>query len=226
MHREVFPKWSRPPAKPGLREGLVDIWRIDLSIRSGGLPTPGKASSQGDSGPGPGSAPAGQRAAAHRLMREILGRYIDCPTRELQIKKQAGGKPYLHAPERPLEFNLSHSRDIALLAVSTLVSVGIDVEAYREIDDPLRLARRVMSAEEYAEIESLPDEARLDRFLNLWTRMEARQKAIGRGIFAQPADPGVLTSFSFRPGPGLYAGLSISPAITNPELRFLDLRLS
>ena len=106
--------------------------------------------------------------------------------------------------------------------MTTGAAVGIDVETSRRIGDPLRLARRVMSAGECAELESLEGDERQERFLVLWTRMEARQKAIGRGIFAQPADPALLSSFSFRPGPGQWASLSVSPAVTGRELRFMD----
>jgi phosphopantetheinyl transferase len=79
-----------------------------------------------------------------------------------------------------------------------------------------------MSAAECAELASLRDEERLERFLMLWTRMEARQKAVGRGIFAQPAEPDLLSNFSFRPGPRQWASLSVSPAVTGRELQFLD----
>lgn len=212
MHREIFPQWTPPPRIAGLRDDHIDIWRIDLATTAEPHPA------------GSGQRPHGNptRAHAHDAMHAILSRYLECPVAELQFKVQPGGKPYLDAPRRPLEFNLSHSRDIALLAVATGAAVGVDVETYREIDDPLRLAHRVMPAEECADLESLQADERLERFLMLWTRMEARQKAIGRGIFAQPADPALLSSFSFRPGARQWASLSVSPAVTGRELRFLD----
>ena len=220
MHREIFPRWSPSPRTPLLGADHIDIWRIDLGaapekpLHPSGMP---------------GQHPIRNlpRAHAHHAMHTILARYLDCPADELQFMVRPGGKPYLipagsGGPGQQLEFNLSHSRGIALLAVTTGVAVGIDVETSRRIDDPLRLARRVLSAEECAELESLQSDERQERFLSLWTRMEARQKAIGRGIFAQPADPALLSSFSFRPGPDQWASLSVSPPVTGRELRFID----
>lgn len=155
-------------------------------------------------------------------MHMILGQYLDCPTSVLQFKVHPGGKPYLDTPAKPLEFNLSHSRDVALLAVTTGATVGIDVETYRKIDDPLRLAQRVMPNGDCTELASLADRERIERFLMLWTRLEARQKAVGLGIFAQPADPALMSNFSFRPGPRQWASLSVSPMLNGRELRFFD----
>jgi hypothetical protein len=76
-------------------------------------------------------------------MRDILSRYVDCPPDQLDIGLHPGGKPYLGNQQQPqVEFNLSHSRDVALLAVTTTLAVGIDVEVERKLEDPLRLAER------------------------------------------------------------------------------------
>ena len=221
MHREVFPQWSPPPDASCLQEGRVDIWRIDLAQASGDPPRL-ITSSPDETGREHDLSPRGQRAKAHRALREILSRYLDCSPDALQFKTQPGGKPYLHAPAHELEFNLSHSRDIALLGISTSVKLGIDVETYRAVNDPLRLAQRVMSAAECDELSALSGDARLDRFLTLWTRLEARQKAVGLGIFAEAADPTLLSSFSFRPDTSRYASLCVSPLVVDPDLRFID----
>jgi len=220
MHREVFPQWSPPPDACCLQEGRIDIWRIDLAQASGAprlITSPSDETKRGH-----GLSPRGQRAKAHRALREILSRYLHCSPDALQFEIQPGGKPYLHAPAHELEFNLSHSRDIALLGISTSVKLGVDVETYRAVDDPLRLAQRVMSVAECDELSALPVDARLDRFLTLWTRLEARQKALGLGVFAEAADPTLLSSFSFRPDTSRYASLCVSPFTPNPELRFID----
>ena len=216
MHREIFPQWVRPPAvSAGLSADCIDVWRIPLTTRV-------SSAAPGQPRPDCAPRPAGQHAMAHSSMRSILSRYAGVAADQLQIVVSPGGKPYLDAPGQMPEFNLSHSRDMALLAVAASCAVGIDVETRRDMDDPLRIARRVFSDQELAELSAVADEDRMDRFLNLWTRMEARQKAVGRGIFAQPADPALLSSFSFRPGPRQYAGLSVFPRLTNPVLRFFD----
>ena len=203
MHRELLPRWSVPPARPGLTTNQVDVWRIGL-------------------GQGRHAPAQGQRGYAHRALQRILAVYLACRPDDLRLCRHAGGKPYLADPRRSIEFNLSHSRDTALVAISKSFQVGIDIESWRTIGNPLRLARRVMSAAELAELEALPGQDRCAHFLRLWTRMEARQKALGLGVFSRPADPARLASFDFRPDGDAYASLALSPSAGDPELRFLE----
>ncbi len=130
MHREVFSEWREPPGEPMTAPtGYVDVWRIALTA------------------PDDPAAPLqhGHRHAQHS-MRWVLSRYLGRPADDLRITAASGGKPYLDMPGPRLEFNLSHSRHIALLAVSASHAVGIDVESHRTIDDPQRIARRVFTA--------------------------------------------------------------------------------
>ncbi len=157
-------------------------------------------------------------------MREILAGYLGIAAERLVIERHSGGKPYLIGPGPTIEFNLSHSMEVALLAVCRDFSVGVDIEQMRRIDEPLRLARRALPPIEAAEIAALPGDQRTARLLDRWTRLEARQKALGRGIFAEPADPAELSNISFCPGPDLFASLSLSPAQQQPDLRFFIYR--
>lgn len=211
MYREIFPRWGPAPPRPRLTAGRVDVWRIDLA------PTPDAAVHDAPVETGdPG------RLGAQEALRDILGRYLDRPPSGLQLRKRPGGKPYLDGVDPAIDFNLSHCTDLALVAVATGVGVGIDVEATRRVDDPLRLARRMLATDEVVLLEALPPDRRVERFLDLWTRMEARQKAIGHGIFAAAADPADLTSITFRPAPGHWASLSLTPRGPQPDFRFFD----
>ena len=69
--------------------------------------------------------------AARGLLRTILGRYLELPPRELQFSFGAHGKPALEGVASTLRFNLSHSDDLLLLAVSHAREVGVDVELMR-----------------------------------------------------------------------------------------------
>jgi len=215
MYREIFPHWGPPPNRPDLVHGQVDVWRIVPP--AGADPTRSSAA-----GRLPGHAADTVRRLARAALEDILGRYLGRACDVTGIRVQAGGKPYLDAPEPGVEFNLSHCADMALVAVTTGRAVGIDVEARRRVSGPLRLARRVFTADETALLGSLPEPRRTERFLDLWTRMEARQKTIGRGIFTDPADPAALSSVTFRPGPDHWASLSLSPRGPTPEFRFFD----
>lgn len=202
MHRDISAQWSPGPSHPRAAESQVDVWRIDLALPAH-----------------PTSDPLAHRAVARAAMRDVLGRYLERPAETLSLSLQPGGKPFL---DLPIEFNLSHCADTALLAVAPSAEVGIDIERLREISDPLRLARRALTADEVAQVSDAPADRQLALFLDLWTRMEARQKALGRGIFAGRVDPGEVSSFGFRPSPQHFASLAVCLPNTALSLRFFD----
>lgn len=179
----VSSDWVGAPPTLRLTCSQIDIWRIPLP----GLD--GRASSDRPD----------FRTAAHQAQRAILGRYLRIPADEVRIDRQPQGKPYLLPRHMTLDFNLTHCADLALLAVASGSEVGIDVERRRELADPLRLARRVFDAAERTALERCTPVARHALFLDLWTQTEARQKALGRGIFAPPVDRATLRCIGFRP---------------------------
>ncbi len=121
---------------------------------------------------------------AHAAMRTILARYCDCAPSELRFA-QNQGKPRLEECGT-LEFNLSRSGEIALLAVSSGVSVGVDIEEIRPIDAP-RLATRHFSSAEFARLHrhAAGSAAHLREFFATWTRKEALLKLEGSGLIDQ-----------------------------------------
>ena len=93
-----------------------------------------------------------------------------------------------------LHFNLSHAEHRALVAVTRIAPVGVDVEAIKPERASLDVARRFFAAVEIAELERLAGAAYADAFFQLWARKEAVLKAVGTGIggglasFAVPLD--------------------------------------
>ena len=82
-------------------------------------------------------------------------------------------------------FNLSHSGDLAALAISQTGPVGIDIEAIRPVE-ALDLAGRFFAVAEQAALIALPEGERLAGFFRLWTAKEAIVKAIGCGLSRDP----------------------------------------
>lgn len=119
--------------------------------------------------------------AARGMLRNVLATLLDCPIGEIKFAFSPRGKPSLAAhPE--LHFNLAHSGDLALIAVSRLGPLGVDVEHLRDFKDAEAIANRFFSTGESAGLHALPAELRTAAFFHLWTRKEAWLKATGEGI--------------------------------------------
>jgi 4'-phosphopantetheinyl transferase len=122
------------------------------------------------------------------LVRAIMARYLEQQPAEIAFAYSEHGKPYLLS--RRLQFNVSHSHDLILLALTAEWDVGIDVEVRRTISDMDALASRYFAPDEAEALAALPDAERGAAFLQTWTRKEAYLKALGTGL-AQP-----LTEFA------------------------------
>ena len=121
---------------------------------------------------------------SHGALRAILGRYLDAAPAQLAFTQGQQGKPELapaFAASR-LQFNLSHSGDIALCAVAYESVLGVDVEQIRTVVDATQIARRFFSARENEAFAAVPDVEKPQAFFNCWTRKEAYIKAIGEGL--------------------------------------------
>ncbi len=126
---------------------------------------------------------------SHAALRSVLACYYGDPPAQYRFGRGSHGKPFLMPPAgRPaVEFNLSHSGDLALVAVTRGRAVGVDVEQARPDLDFKSMGRMVFSATERVLLESSPDEEQRTTFFEMWTRKEAYLKAIGRGFSQDPA---------------------------------------
>ena len=110
-------------------------------------------------------------------LRTVLSRYLEVPAAEIVFDTGPNGKPLLANAPR-WHFNLSHSRDLAAIAISHDAPVGIDVE-FIDPDFPYKdVARDVLTPSEIC-----PTPA---RFYQLWTLKEALLKASGTGFSIDP----------------------------------------
>jgi 4'-phosphopantetheinyl transferase len=118
------------------------------------------------------------------LVRSLLGRYLNTAPAKLIFGYGPQGKPALedNFAESGLHFNVTHSEDLALVAVTRLGDVGVDVEKVRWLADFDELVSRFFSPREAAVFRDLSEEEKSGAFFNLWTRKEAWLKATGEGI--------------------------------------------
>jgi len=121
--------------------------------------------------------------AGRWLVRSVLAALTGVEPQALEIEAGRHGKLLLGGQERvgPC-FNLSHSGDLAALALVRDRRIGIDIEAERPLTDRALLARRMLGPRERKHFEALPDSARNSALLAAWTRKEAVLKAVGTGI--------------------------------------------
>jgi 4'-phosphopantetheinyl transferase len=119
---------------------------------------------------------------AHGALRVILARYSGAAPERLEFDLGPYGKPELAGRRERLAFNLSHSGDLALVAVTGARCVGIDIEVVRHDLDHEALTRQFFANGEAEHIQALAPAARIAAFFACWTRKEAFIKAIGGGL--------------------------------------------
>lgn len=120
---------------------------------------------------------------ARSALRLILADYLSAVPDALCFAYGPHGKPALSGAFAPLSFNVSHSDDLALIAVSEGGSVGVDIERIRADVEGSEIAERFFCPAERAWLQSLPRAHRPDGFFTLWTRKEAYIKARGSGLW-------------------------------------------
>jgi len=164
---------------PRLAPGQADIWIVRLDAPCTAL-LPAPTTEESDRAASFINDTLRRRyLRSHAALRALLARYTAAA---LDFAAAGHGKPYLPAaPE--LRFNLSHSHERALVAVTTGAEIGVDVEHFRPMSDALSVATRFFPPSEAAAFAALPPPEREHDFFRRWTRIEAVLKARGVGLY-------------------------------------------
>lgn len=124
-------------------------------------------------------------ARAHAALRRILAAYEGVAPVAVEVSTPYGSAPQTRTG---LELSLSHSGDVALVAVAA-TAVGVDVEslevAERLSDDLEDVAEMTLSDRELQILTHSAPHARPAAWLRSWTRKEAWMKANGAGLADQ-----------------------------------------
>ncbi len=149
---------------------------------------------------------------AHGVLRAVLGRYLESPADQIRYVYNAFGKPALGLElASRLTFNLSHSADLALIAVAAGADIGVDLEHIRTQPDFAEIARYFFSAAEVDRLNALPSRLQARAFLSCWTKREAYVKACGEGLANTPsALDGRWSLYSLEPAPGYIGALVVA----------------
>lgn len=156
--------------------------------------------------------------SSRQAIRKLFSSYLDCPANQLEFAVHKQGKPFLASHDKKLEFNLSHSADRILLAVSRQGPVGIDIEACRNLDNWQAIARKVFDRPTMEKFLQMKDPEA--QFFHFWTEFEAKKKLSGQGIFAQAERADNIETILFEPDIGYQAALAFKNQKSAPKLHF------
>jgi 4'-phosphopantetheinyl transferase len=129
---------------------------------------------------------------SHGVLRLILARYLKILPPDIQFECGSHGKPFLAGKpaNSALQFNLAHSHELAIVAITRGSEIGVDVEHLRPNPDKEAIAQRFFSPAEYVQFSEIPLTQKTNNptdlqtlaFFNCWTRKEAFIKALGDGL--------------------------------------------
>lgn len=184
MKSEASSNWAEAPPSLSLESGAVHVWRVSLDQPDERLDRFRRTLE-------PDELNRASRfhfdkhrrhfIVARGFLRSIVGRYLEMQPEALRFSYGPYGKPAL-ASEHVLRFNLSHSHEVALLAVALDAELGVDVEHIRADFASEEIAQRFFSRAEVEVFNSLPKDEQVAAFFRCWTRKEAYIKAIGKGL--------------------------------------------
>jgi 4'-phosphopantetheinyl transferase len=228
--------WRVPPERLALESGEMHVWRVTLVQPASALKYFLSILSSDEEARAESfyfEKDRNRFIAAHGVLRTILSRYLNVPPERLRFCYGRYGKPALAEDPggRAIRFNMSHSHELALYAVTRDREVGVDLEYIRADFASHEIARQFFSPGEVARLGALPVSMRTEAFFNCWTRKEAYIKATGKGlslaldqfdVSLAPGEPAVLLSTrenpqeasrwtlrELSPGPGYVAALAV-----------------
>ncbi|MBK2125958.1 4'-phosphopantetheinyl transferase family protein [Fangia hongkongensis] len=114
------------------------------------------------------------------IRRDVLLKYYNVELNQQSFYYSEKGRPYLE--NSVIDFNISHTDQYVLMAVSAQQMVGIDVQSVKEKTDVLSIAKHYFSPSEYKMLSSLSEKVQKERFYQIWTLKEASLKLTGEGI--------------------------------------------
>lgn len=176
--------WPVPRVRPTLKVDEVHVWAASLeqpaasvralegllSLRE--LNRAERFRSEGD---------RRRYVVAHGILRRVLASYRQADPRTLRFSIGENGKPALSDERGPtaLRFNLSHTEDLALIAVTLGREIGVDVERVRPISELDSIVESYFTSRERDTLRTMENTARRDAFYRCWTRKESYAKATG-----------------------------------------------
>ncbi len=181
--------WIEPPLRPVLNPDEVHVWHAHLPSQRAHAARFAELLSADELERASRFHFDALRERAHftrGILRLLLAHYTGLSPKEIAFTYNAHGKPALTpAQGSGLHFNLSHSGESAVWAVTRRGEVGVDIEQRRQDNSRLNeIAARYFAQGEQEQLQALPPAERTRGFFTLWARKEAFVKARGDGLFS------------------------------------------
>lgn len=159
--------------------------------------------------------------ASHGFLHTALGYYINTPANEIEFSQGEQGKPSIAEKQNSenIQFNLSHSGNLAILAICKNHQLGIDIECSNRQADWAGIARRFFTKHEQQDFFQLDEKSQEAAFYKIWTRKEAHMKVTGKGLSLSP------TQFEISIPPKPAAFIRNLQTIDNNNYKMLDINL-
>lgn len=183
----VVPSWNSPPLDLTLYLGEIHVWRVSLAQTESCLQSLQQTLSPDERTKADRfrfPKDRSQFIVSRGALRAILSRYLNISSHILRFDYNPYGKPSLIVTQggNTLRFNLSHSRGMALIAITKNRDIGVDIEGINQDFSCLEIAENFFSPLENSVLRSLPEHLQATAFFTCWTRKEAYIKAIGKGL--------------------------------------------
>lgn len=179
--------WAPNPEQLRLGDGEIHVWRVSFHEEEQRLDRYDSLLSSDEKARAKRFLGRRERngfVITRGILRELLGSYLNRFPATLEFECNVQGKPFLSekSPDRSVQFNVSHSRGLALLAFSRERRLGVDVEFVQPDFAVDEVARQYFSPQEVEELRVLSPSLRAERFFLSWTSREAYCKARGEGL--------------------------------------------
>jgi len=176
--------WPVPRVRPTLKVGEAHVWAASLDQPAASVRALESLLSLQELNRAErfrNEADRRRYVVAHGILRRVLAGYRKSSPRALRFTIGKNGKPALSDESGPtaLRFNLSHTEDIALIAVTLGREIGVDVERVRPISELDSIVESYFTSHERDTLSTMENTARRDAFYRCWTRKESYAKATG-----------------------------------------------
>ena len=152
----------------------------------------------------------GDGAVVRKVAKRVLAVQVGVATDSIEIYAAPQGKPLLRN-DASLHFSISHSRGLAMLAVTRVAAVGVDLEQMRAVPNAETILRRFFPQEDLNAI--LSDDKRDFRFMEAWTRSEARVKVRGASVWEAATPDPASTVRSLDAPDGFVASIAVASEV-------------